>query len=90
MIPNEAIEIMCRRCINYEVCSGTGCEPKRALKKNFTLTYESANIDKVILDIQDKLIRNKLTIRATSEADLIITDERTGEERVYKDLGYPI
>lgn len=28
---HEAIDVMCRRCINYEVCQGTGCEPKKVL-----------------------------------------------------------
>lgn len=27
----EAINVMCKRCINYEVCQGTGCEPKNTL-----------------------------------------------------------
>ena len=29
----EALEIMCERCINHEVCCGTGCEPKRIIKE---------------------------------------------------------
>jgi hypothetical protein len=33
MTPEEAIKIMCERCINYEVCQGTGCEPKKILIK---------------------------------------------------------
>lgn len=28
---NEAIETMCKRCTNYDVCQGTGCEPKKTL-----------------------------------------------------------
>ena len=28
---NEALEIMCIRCTNYEVCQGTGCQPKKDL-----------------------------------------------------------
>ena len=30
---NEALETMCTRCTNYEVCQGTGCEPKKTLAK---------------------------------------------------------
>lgn len=30
---NIALEIMCARCINYEVCGGTGCQPKNDLKE---------------------------------------------------------
>lgn len=47
-------------------------------------------MDKLIEEIHKILLQNKVTIRATSDADLLITDEETGEERVYKDLGYPI
>ena len=28
---NEALETMCKRCTNYEVCQGTGCGPKKTL-----------------------------------------------------------
>lgn len=89
MTPNEAIEIMCRRCINYEICSGTGCEPKRALETHNTTDFIS-KIDEAIVDLDVLLIKSKLTINATSGASLLITDQITGEERVYKDLGYPI
>lgn len=27
----EALETMCKRCINYEMCQGTGCGPKKEL-----------------------------------------------------------
>jgi hypothetical protein len=46
-------------------------------------------MDKLIQEIHRILLENKVTIRATSGADLLITDEETGEERIYKDLGYP-
>lgn len=26
-----ALEAMCKRCINYDVCQGTGCGPKKDL-----------------------------------------------------------
>ena len=29
----EALTCMCRRCMNYAVCSGTGCEPKNTLQR---------------------------------------------------------
>lgn len=28
----ESIKIMCERCINHEICMGTGCTPKNRLK----------------------------------------------------------
>ena len=48
------------------------------------------NMDKAIKEIQKLLEEKRLTIAATSDADVIIRDMDTGEERVYKDLGYPI
>lgn len=89
MSPNEAIEIMCRRCINYETCSGTGCEPKRTLETHSTTDFIS-KIDEAIVDLDVLLIKNKITITAMSGSKLLITDQNTLEERVYKDLGYPI
>ena len=89
MTPNEAIEIMCRRCINYEICSGTGCEPKRVLETHNTTDFISKT-DEAIVDLDVLLIKNKLTISATSDSSVIIRDMETGEERVYKELGYPI
>lgn len=47
-------------------------------------------MDKAIKEIQKLLEEKKLIISATSEANIIIRDMDTGEERVYKDLGYPI
>lgn len=29
----EALETMCGRCINHEMCQGTGCNPKNILKE---------------------------------------------------------
>lgn len=89
MTPEEAIEIMCRRCINYEICSGTGCEPKRILETHKTTDFIS-KIDEAIVDLDLLLIKNKITITATSGSKLLITDQNTLEERVYEDLGYPI
>lgn len=40
--------------------------------------------------IEDILRMHKVTVRATSGAKLIFTDQITGEEYVVKDLGYPI
>lgn len=31
MDAKEALEIMCRRCKNFEMCQGTGCEPRKKL-----------------------------------------------------------
>lgn len=47
-------------------------------------------MDKAIKEIQKLLEEKRLTIEATSDANVIIRDMDTGEERVYKDLGYPI
>jgi len=27
----KALEIMCERCCNHDMCMGTGCEPKRKI-----------------------------------------------------------
>lgn len=29
----EALETMCRRCTNYEMCQGTGCGPRKTLQE---------------------------------------------------------
>ena len=29
----EYLEIMCKRCTNHEICQGTGCTPKKEIKK---------------------------------------------------------
>lgn len=31
VIRMKALDTMCKRCINYEVCQGTGCQPKKTL-----------------------------------------------------------
>lgn len=40
--------------------------------------------------IEDILRMHNVTVRATSGAKLIFTDQITGEEYVVKDLGYPV
>lgn len=40
---HEAIDIMCRRCINYEVCQGTGCGPKKVLTEWASNAKENTN-----------------------------------------------
>lgn len=39
----EALETMCRRCINYEVCQATGCEPKKVLQQAIKESKEDGN-----------------------------------------------
>lgn len=29
----KALETMCERCINHEMCMGTGCAPKKELEE---------------------------------------------------------
>lgn len=29
----EYLEIMCKKCTNHEICQGTGCTPKKEIKK---------------------------------------------------------
>lgn len=53
-------------------------------------TGKEQTMDKLIEEIINYLIDNKLTIRATADESLIITDQKTGEEIIIKDLGYPI
>jgi len=33
MTNEEALDIMCKRCENHEVCMGTGCTPKSTIEK---------------------------------------------------------
>ena len=46
-------------------------------------------MNELIEEIVDFLIERKVTIQATADESLIITDQETGEECVIKDLGYP-
>ena len=47
--------------------------------------------ERVILGaLHQLMLEYKLTIRATSGAELLITNQETGEEYIIKDLGYPI
>lgn len=48
------------------------------------------NMMKTVGFIEDVLRTQNVTVRATSGAKLIFTDQITGEEYVVKDLGYPI
>lgn len=47
-------------------------------------------MDKVIKELQKLLEEKRITIDATAGESLIIRDRETGEERLVKDLGYPI
>lgn len=40
---NIALEIMCAHCINYEVCGGTGCQPKKDLEELIELVEETVS-----------------------------------------------
>lgn len=42
-----------------------------------------------IKSIIDFLRDNQVTIRATADESLIVTDQESGEEYIVKDLGYP-
>ena len=33
MTKAEALEIMCKRCSQHEMCQGTGCTPKAVLEE---------------------------------------------------------
>ena len=46
-------------------------------------------MNELIEEIVDFLIERKVTIKATADESLIITDQATGEEYVVEDLGYP-
>lgn len=43
----------------------------------------------IVYKLSKKLTEYKITIRATSGEELIITDQLTGEEYIAEDLGYP-
>lgn len=47
-------------------------------------------MNELIEELVDFLIERKVTIEATADESLIITDQETGEEILLKDLGYPI
>ena len=47
-------------------------------------------MNELIGQIIDFLNENKITIRATADESLIVTNQKTGEEYIIKDLGYPI
>lgn len=47
-------------------------------------------MDKAIKELQELLEGKRITIDATAGESLIIRDQATGEERLIKDLGYPI
>lgn len=53
------IEIMCARCINYEVCGGTGCQPKNDLKE--LISEIEATVSKM-----EKVTNNVTNKRPTS------------------------
>lgn len=44
----------------------------------------------VVATINKTLEEHKVTVRGMSGEKLIFTDQKTGEEYVVKDLGYPI
>lgn len=54
------------------------------------MTFQEAKLAVVICEILAILKQNKVTIRGMSGEKLIITDQKTGEEFVIQDLGYPI
>lgn len=46
MTVKESINIMCKKCTNYEMCQGTGCEPKRTLTKMYEHYLEVTSKEK--------------------------------------------
>ena len=70
-----------------DICGTTGlacirCNPGAC-------SHRQCNMDKLIKEIVCFLSERKVTIKATADESLIITDQKTGEERLLKDLGYP-
>lgn len=55
MTRDEAIEIMCRRCVNHEICSGTGCGPLRTLKEESSCVYEFKQETRNLVSFLSKL-----------------------------------
>lgn len=52
---NEQLEVMCRRCINFEVCEGSGCQPRADLRKLIDDTEaDRCNIDAVLSKIEEQ------------------------------------
>ena len=44
---NEALDCMCRRCMNFAVCNATGCGPKRKLQELIDSVNEEENGDDI-------------------------------------------
>ena len=44
---NEALDCMCRRCMNFAVCDSTGYEPKRKLQELIDSVNEEENGDDI-------------------------------------------
>ena len=44
---NEALDCMCRRCMNFAVCNATGCEPKKKLQELIDSVNEKENGDDI-------------------------------------------
>ena len=59
------------------------------LDGNTELAEKMLEADMVINELHEMLLEFKITIKATADEKLIITDQATGEEYVVEDLGYP-
>ena len=44
---NEALDCMCKRCMNFAVCNATGCEPKRKLQELIDSANEEGSSDDI-------------------------------------------
>ena len=48
---NEALDCMCRRCMNFAVCNATGCEPKRKLQELIDSVNEKIEVTMTYADL---------------------------------------
>lgn len=64
MTLQESLDLMCRRCENYEVCEGTGCQPKNNLQELIDdweeeKTFRHEQIS-ALNKMRDELLRRKV------------------------------
>ena len=39
----DALKIMCERCVNHEICQGTGCTPRHKLQELIEKEHKDGN-----------------------------------------------
>lgn len=55
----EAVQTMCKRCENHDVCMGTGCEPKRLLSE-IAVLHDNMNRSDMEQDAKESMYEEVL------------------------------